>query len=212
MYIVKYSLLAVLLFVIPSLAVEYKPLFSKELLQKAEPEARARMQALDDENRRRWEKDQPSSEPSVARTPEKVVYRYVDKNGKVQFSENPVGDASIAIEVQTRAPTEQSLLEHAQNQQAQREILDDFAERQKIRDRQANAEAAASAKRRQHTQECETLVLELRDYQRGGLAYYELDEKGNRRYFEEWEVQAEITKLEATYRQNCGEIPREGSR
>ena len=110
----------------------YKPLFSEEVLSRADPESRARLEALNERNRQRW-LDQRSGSRSASPGPAtrqpsatgKRLYRVTDPDGTVRFSDQYVA-GSKEVTVTTPKPSAASRAEHEARQQEQARTLEYF--------------------------------------------------------------------------------------
>ncbi|MFK7915761.1 MAG: DUF4124 domain-containing protein [Pseudomonadales bacterium] len=205
----------------------YKPLFSQDVLRAADPDSRARLEALNERNRQRWLQQQaeeagsaPQPEPTRAAqsraqsqlraqsapvTPGKL-YRVTDAQGNVRFSDQYVAGAK-EVSVSVTEPSAQSRAEHAARQQEQAVALEYFEDRNRRR-----ASEQAEAKRRQtqaaeHKKSCHDLFLEIQDNRRGGFVSYDVDADGERTYLSDAELAARTAGMEADYREHCGELP-----
>lgn len=194
----------------------YKPIFSADFLQQADPETRARLTALNEENRRKWLAAKAGAEippkPAAerrapqAKAGEGSLYRYRDAKGKVRYSDTWVQGASV-VRIDTQKPTAQSRKAYQDAQREQAKMLEyfDVKNAQKSQQRQAKAEAAEA--RRANAAHCRGLWLDLKDDKVGGFAVYELDENGERYFLNDAEIEANIARREAQYIKRCGPLP-----
>ncbi len=108
---------------LPALAQEtppdYIPLFSKEQIEQASPEAKSRMIETEERNRKAWierSKQEPSGDTPLAQdenqraaapraTPRKrKIYRWVDAQGRVNFGDTPPSGTREEVNVRGTAP------------------------------------------------------------------------------------------------------------
>lgn len=217
-----FALCVVLSFVLlpAAQAQQYKPIFSDEVLQQADPAARERMAALEQQNRERWLARQAtnvsdsragaSGTPTSSRQPPSngsQLMRYVDANGVTHFSRNPpAGVAAVPVEVATDNPTEAEIAERRAVLASEQAALDDFAERRRVEERRTAEVEAQLVARQQQRNACRDLYNDIQDYRRGGTVYYDLDERGERVYWSEARLAQEISKLETRYTAGCGSL------
>ena len=214
-------------------AESYKPIFSDEFLQQADPATRARLTALNEENRRKWLANKTSPAPGTAKSakapnkanasgkpkpnkPQSVqseprgakgsLYRYRDSAGKVRYSDTWVEGASV-VRVDTGKPTQASRQAHEDAQREQAKVLEYFDLKNEKRKEKRQAKAAAAKARREQDARCHEIWIELRDDKRGGFLVYELDENGERYFLNDDEIAARIARREADYIEQCGELP-----
>ena len=198
----------------------YKPLFSQEMLESADPETRKRLEALDRKNREQWHAKQQADGatlPASAKPPGAAVqqsavtrsgglYRWVDAQGNVQFTDRPPPGAE-RVEVDVQRPDERSRAEHKAVLADQKRMLDYFESRNAQERRDTAARVAQQEERQQLAADCRTQFNEMQDYRRGGAVFYDVDESGNRVYFSEEELEARVRDMEADYRRYCGPLP-----
>jgi hypothetical protein len=92
----------------------YQPLFTPEMIEQASPEQATRMRATEQRNRQAWDerheatrqRDQAAQRVREAeqsaqqpRAKKKKIYRWVDKEGRVNFGDAPDGQGAQEIEV-----------------------------------------------------------------------------------------------------------------
>lgn len=194
-------------------ADRYKPLFSEDMLSKADPETRARLEAMDAQNRERWLERQTVGEPAASNASTSArtggsggLYKYRDAEGRVQFSDKPVAGAE-SVTVDVARPNAASKAQYEASLKEQSKILDYF-EAKNAEKAQAAADRQSSAENeRQHKESCDSLFNDLQDQRRGGLAFYDLGPDGNRIYLSDAEVEARTVKMESEYIDSCGKLP-----
>ena len=206
-------------------ASEYKPLFSKEQLDAADPERRSRMVAMDRENRERWERrqgiyrsesdDRADTDNATTNAPVVTattvassggVYRYRDKHGNVQFSDKPVVGAE-RVEVATQKPGADARRAAEKRLDDQHRMITALQESRKVREEIRLAEAKEADRKAELDRECRRLLNDIQDFRRGGVSYYELDANGDRKFFNDAELAAKVSELESSYQEHCGDLP-----
>ena len=124
------------------------------------------------------------------------VYKWVDEHGFTHYGEKPP-DAN-AQKIQIREITVDESIE-IHNQQREK-LLRIYEEERNLKKEEKLKAEKLKAEKEQH---CQNLENELIKYQQGGFVYYDLDEKGERKYLSEAELSAHISKLQKYYDKNC---------
>ncbi|OGT65189.1 MAG: hypothetical protein A3I13_04100 [Gammaproteobacteria bacterium RIFCSPLOWO2_02_FULL_47_50] len=124
------------------------------------------------------------------------VYKWVDEHGYTHYGEKPP-DAN-AQKIQIREITVDESIE-IHNQQREK-LLRIYEEERNLKKEEKLKAEKLKAEKEQH---CQNLENELIKYQQGGFVYYDLDEKGERKYLSEAELSAHISKLQKYYDKNC---------
>lgn len=202
----------------------YQPLFSESVLKQADPESRARLEALNERNRQRWLDQQAGNRGAEAPAAEagsqpqarqrsarpaasgNKLYRITGPDGSVRFSDQYVAGAK-EVSVATRNPSAQSRAEHEARLAEQAKTLEYFDERNRRRQKEADESRRAAAQAKDREQRCHDLFLEIQDNRRGGFVSYDVGPDGERVYLSDAELAAQTDKMEADYREHCGELP-----
>jgi hypothetical protein len=125
------------------------------------------------------------------------IYRWVDENGHIQFSDRPLNNKTEKVQVDTKRNSYGGggVLER------QRDLLDGYQanDAQQRRDKQQAAKEAVRDKRLQS--QCINAKDRLKNYQRGSL--YRLDGNGERIYYSEEERTKAIDKYQQLIDTNC---------
>lgn len=213
-------LTAFVLLAFASHADEYKPIFSDAMLEQSSPEMRARLEALEAENRARWESDQGTAAVRSAPTPttgqapapaggDGRLYRYTDSQGVTHFSRNPpAGVKAEAVAVDTATPSADAVAERQAAIASEQAALADFEERRRVQARLDAEREQQQREQRKQKGECRDLFNDIEDYRKGGVVYYDLNEAGERVYWSDARLSQEIMKLEAEYERYCGSLER----
>ena len=207
-----------------SLGDAYRPLFSDEMLENADPETRARLEAIDQRNYQKWRADQARSsvpasvgrgqagsnhggmaDSSMSRRQSGAMYQYRDAQGRIQFSDKPVAGAT-RVDVDVRTPDADEKAAYEAQLREQQQMLQYYDERNTNR----AAEREVAARERAHQARCAEQADQLREYRRGGAVYYEETADGEREYLSESELESHIRDLEARYEASCGTLPTSG--
>jgi hypothetical protein len=125
------------------------------------------------------------------------IYRWVDKNGKIQFSDRPSNHQAEKVKVDT----ERNSYGGGGVLERQRDLLDDYqandAEQRRNKQQAANKEVREKRLQAQ----CINAKDRLKNYQRGSL--YRLDQNGERIYYSEEERAKAIDKYQQLIGKNC---------
>jgi hypothetical protein len=127
------------------------------------------------------------------------IYRWVDKDGKTQFSDRPLARDSSTEKV--KVDTQRNSYGGGGVLERQRELLDGYQadDVQKNLAKQQAAKKATKDKRQQAA--CINAKDRLKNYQRGAI--YRLDENGERIYYSEEERTKAINKFQQLINNNC---------
>jgi len=125
------------------------------------------------------------------------VYKWVDEEGRTHYGEKPPVDDASRIEIEESPQIEDSL-----NQQSieQQKLLQIYEEERKLKKEE---KLKADQEKAERTKQCQILAGDLSDLQQGGMVFYDLDEKGERKFLSETEVSEQIKKLQADYDKYC---------
>lgn len=133
------------------------------------------------------------------------IYKWVDESGKVHYSQTPPNEAAEKIEVPSEAENVQGTSEsidqptsNIENQKKYSDYLEqERLERKEKRDRKKQERAEARTK-------CHQTRAQLEDMNQGGILYYELDEKGERKFVADKRIEARKESLRKYLQRNCG--------
>ncbi|MEM1229456.1 MAG: DUF4124 domain-containing protein [Pseudomonadota bacterium] len=206
------------------------------MLSKADPQTRARLEALNERNRQKWLSEQPGvgvaprsaaargaasgsaatsggalasparAGASASAPSGDTLYRYRDAQGNVRFSDRYRPGAE-PVSVEVTRPSAQSRAEHEARQREQAQMLEYFDERN-AREAQAEQEARERGERTaQRAENCRKLFNEIQDNRRGGFISYDIGPDGERIYLSQEEVARRTDAMESDYRTHCGKLP-----
>ncbi len=127
------------------------------------------------------------------------VYRWVDENGKVHFSDRP-GTAEDTDEVQIKqsGETNQSAPNEADRAETRQRLLEQY-QKERLEKKEAAKKKKAEDERRKRN--CVIAKNRLGTYERSAL--YELDSTGERRYLSEAEYEKALAAARAEVKQWC---------
>jgi len=128
------------------------------------------------------------------------VYKWVDKDGKTHYGDRPSSSQAKEIKIQEPSSPSGPSKETRQNQKA----IDDWLKARDI-DREENnkKEAVLKQERARQKQACNELKIELADMEKGGVVWYDIDDKGQRRFYSDKEIAQQIEELRKTIKHNC---------
>jgi len=125
------------------------------------------------------------------------IYRWIDKDGKTQFSDRPLDSKTEKVKVDTQ----RNSYGGGGVFERQRDLIDEYQanDKQESQDKRQAANKAARDKRLQA--QCVNAKDRLKNYQRGAL--YRLNGKGERIYYSEEERSRAIDKYQQVIQKNC---------
>jgi hypothetical protein len=130
------------------------------------------------------------------------VYRVIDENGRVQFTQFPPYKDAEKLKLKNNGndPVGNNKSSSASLKERQSKYSDylqsERLERKEKREqaKQKNAELASK---------CNAVRAELNDMNQGGILYYDLDENGERIYIDESRVEAKKNRLRKYLNKKC---------
>ena len=128
------------------------------------------------------------------------IYRWVDSNGKVHFSDKPQGDQTSAIKPTGSSSTSKTEDSYRQQLQQQQRLLDAYSEKRAHEQRQ---KAAASRKQQEKQAKIDAACKGYARYLEMGGSIYRKGEDGKRIYLKESEIEAFHARKKAEYDQHC---------
>lgn len=133
------------------------------------------------------------------------IYRFVDEDGRVQYSQFP--PYKDAEKIHIKADHKNS---HASNNSSQSSLR----ERQEKYSNYLKSERLERKQKRQQIKQekaelaanCYSVRADLEDMQQGGVIYYDLDENGDRVYIDESRIEEKKQRLSRYLDKNCKTI------
>ncbi len=126
------------------------------------------------------------------------VYRWVDDNGRVHYSDQPHQNGERPMRVAPATPPDADL---AQRQQRQRRLLQIYAE---DREREEAAKRKQQAEQAERDRRCRYARRGVAHLEQGGV-FYQSDDDGQRRYFSEQDIEARKSRWRSEVSKWCGE-------
>ncbi len=126
------------------------------------------------------------------------VYRWVDENGRVHYSDQPHHGGEKPVRVAPATPRDPDL---AERQQRQQRLLQIYAE---DREREEAAKRKQQAERLERERRCRQARYKVARIEQGGV-FYQFDADGERRYLSEQDVEARKSRRRSEVSKWCGE-------
>lgn len=191
----------------------YQPLFSDEFLEQLDPETRARLSALDKENRLKWLANTQKLPPDMPEETRKakiglqqdsgIMYRYRDSNDEVHYSDSWL-EGATAIRMDPNKPSQASLEAHEKTQREMARMLIHFdLKEEKVQ----KARAAAADARLKDAENCRNEWKKLREEYYAGFDVKSKDENGDTYYWSNAKLREAIARKETELRKECDEPP-----
>ena len=133
------------------------------------------------------------------------IYKWVDENGKVHFSQTPPNDEAEKIDVGNSSealPATNNNVDQIPSSVDNQKRYSDYLEQERL-ERKEKREAKKQ-KKAELRSKCHNARAELSDMNQGGILYYELDENGERKFVEDKRVEAKKDQLRNYLKRNCG--------
>lgn len=130
------------------------------------------------------------------------VYKWVDENGRVHFSDTPRDGVQQGIPVKSHTPEQKKTQQEIEQQRREKtnKLLHALGEERRIK---REKEAKAKQERQQRERECNSMRNDLADMERGGVVYYDLKENGKRDYWSDDKLKRRISELRETIANRC---------
>lgn len=125
------------------------------------------------------------------------VYKWVDEQGRTHYGEKPPVEDASRIEIREAPKVDDPLNQQSVDQQ---KLLQIYEEERNLKKEE---KLKADQKKAERAKQCQILAGDLSDLQQGGMVFYDLDEKGERKYFSDAELSDHIKKLQADYDKYC---------
>lgn len=130
------------------------------------------------------------------------VYKWTDSNGKTHYGDRPTAGNAKQIKIETKP--ENTLPDDKNSASDNRKSIDNWLKaRDEERQIKKKEEAALAKEKAAQRRQCASMNSELRDMQRGGVVWYDLDATGQRRYYSDKEIAEQIEDLKTIIRKQC---------
>lgn len=128
------------------------------------------------------------------------VYKWIDENGRVHYGERPASSTAQEISIPQSSTRNNS---GAEVNDRIKDMQDWNDARQLEREKKRQEEQKRLEEKKKTDKKCAELRIELRDMEVGGVSWYDLDDKGDRRYLNDKEVAMRIAGLRKTISEHC---------
>ena len=125
------------------------------------------------------------------------IYRWVDDNGKVQFSDRPVASNSKLLEIDTS----KNVYGGGKVMNRQQDLLDRYQKQDNQDQKKRQQEKREKAKQEQRNLACVRAKDKLTRFE--GSSLYTLDAQGERIYFSEEKRKQAINEYRKTIKKHC---------
>lgn len=129
------------------------------------------------------------------------IYKWTDEYGQVHYGDKPAKEQSQVIDIPHQKERSKEQIEL--DQQRLENMKRWSGARQKERELKFQQETRLKQEKEIERQKCDQLKDELRDKERGGIVWYDLDEKGERRYLSDDEIDNYLEDLREAIRIGC---------
>ena len=130
------------------------------------------------------------------------VYKVIDENGRVQFSQFPPYKDAEKMKLKNSGNESSGKAQiDQQSQQERQKKYSDYLESERLERKQQRDQV--KQEKAEVASRCYKVQAELADMNKGGILYYDLDEDGNRVYMDESQVQARKDRLKQYIDKNC---------
>lgn len=131
------------------------------------------------------------------------VYKWVDESGEVHYGSEPPNADVTQMNVDTPQPDDVSRQAAQERLERQKRWLEGREEEKRVKQEQKQRHEQEKQAKRKHEASCAQLKAEMEDIKRGGVIWYDLDDKGERVYFSDQDLEARLAEMEKTYKTNC---------
>ena len=125
------------------------------------------------------------------------VYKWVDEHGQTHYGEKPPEGEATEIKIQDTPGADASM--HKQYEERDK-LLKIYEEERNIKEEEKRK---AEEQARKQAEKCREVENELKDIHQGHVVYYTTDDKGERRYLSDAELDQRARKFQEQYNQHC---------
>lgn len=125
------------------------------------------------------------------------VYKWIDENGQTHYGEKP--PSTNASEVKIKDAPNADVSVQKRNEESDK-LLKVYEEERNIKNEE---KLKTEEEERKQNEKCVIAENEIKDMQQEGIAYYDLDDKGERKFLSDTELDQRIKKLQEQYNQQC---------
>ena len=128
-----------------------------------------------------------------------AVYQWTDEKGRVHFSDRPVDEEATEKNIRT-SPRNSSNRSIQEDRKQKRQRMLDVYQQERVEKREAAAKDKQA--REERKRRCINARGEYENYRRAG-SIYDLDEKGNRTFWDKGQREGYIASLKAKVAEYC---------
>jgi len=125
------------------------------------------------------------------------VYKWVDEQGQTHYGEKPPSANANEVKIKDAPSADVSVLKR--NEESDK-LLRVYEEERNIKNEERQK---AEEEERKQAEKCMIAGNELKDMQQEGVSYYDLDDKGERKFLSDTELNQRIKKLQEQYNLHC---------
>lgn len=133
------------------------------------------------------------------------IYKWVDDKGKVHFSDKPINKNAESVTIKQQpmlgGPGEASASGQSKQPQSLDKTLDAYSDRRRLKQQKQAKQEAEEARKKQHQKKCD----DARQYlaRTEGRRIYDVNEKGEKVYLSDAEINAERAKVQSKINKHC---------
>ena len=125
------------------------------------------------------------------------VYKWVDEKGQTHYGEKPPSTNASEVKIKDAPNADMSV--QKRNEESDK-LLKVYEEERSIKNQE---KLKTEEEERQQAEKCKIAENDLKDMQQGGAVYYDIDDKGERKFLSETELDQRIKKLQDQYNLQC---------
>lgn len=139
---------------------------------------------------------------SIASIQADDIYKTIDENGRVQFSQFPPYKDAEKVKIKSSKKNLQSTNKNSNASLQERQSrYSDYLQSERLERKEKRD--LVKQKKAESISKCNSVSAELDDMNQGGILYYDLDENGKRVYIDESRVEAKKNQLKLYLDKNC---------
>ncbi|WP_455198953.1 DUF4124 domain-containing protein [Kaarinaea lacus] len=131
------------------------------------------------------------------------IYKWVDKHGQTHYSETPPDNNAKEMNLPPASTRPADNKQFQQRLQDQEKFLRALEEERNYEKKLAAEEEERQQQKKNYEKYCREMRHELRDMEKGGIVWYELDKNGERTFLSDKEVESRKQKLRDRIKTDC---------
>ncbi len=142
----------------------------------------------------------------VCGTSNSEIYKWVDENGKVHYSQTPPSKSAEKMDIEQGAEIDSGSYKKDQSSSSvdSQKKYSDYLEQERLERKEKREQK--KKEREEARSKCNSVRAQLGDMEQGGILYYELDKDGERKFVSDDRVEARKKKLRNYLKRNCGGV------